>query len=306
VVLRAFGVLDVCAAGAVVMPVRWMAAAHAWLGLGVMPDGPLVGYLARSAAALYVLHGAMVLFLSLDVRRYWRLITFLAVAAVLHGAVMLGIDLAEGMPFWWTAFEGAGFAATGPSCWRLRRQVAYKGRKRTWFTHSAASLADQISTRSLMIAAMGERCWTNSRSGKGLPAPRRAPAASGVVLTSWDRTIRPSAAAYSSTSSSGRCSRPTSFSSSEIRPGERAGEEVEARQNGFENAGRTSDRLVSQPERFAGAGPGGEGGQEAQARAAAEEGDRAIGEQEVAAPGGGACSPGCPPVPGGHAPCSPS
>jgi hypothetical protein len=113
VVLRAFGVLDLCALGAVVAPLPWMAAAHAWLGLGPMPQGPLVGYLIRSASALYALHGALALFLSFDVLRYWRVITFLAAAALVHGAVMFGIDLAEGMPAWWTAFEGVGFAATG-------------------------------------------------------------------------------------------------------------------------------------------------------------------------------------------------
>ena len=113
VVLRAFGVLDLCALGAVFLPLRWMAAAHAWLGLGPMPEGPLVGYLARSASALYALHGAAVFFISFDVRRYWRLITFLAAVALLHGAIMLGIDLAERMPMWWTSVEGLGFAATG-------------------------------------------------------------------------------------------------------------------------------------------------------------------------------------------------
>ena len=113
IVLRAFGILDLCALVAVFLPLRWMAAAHAAVGLGALPHGPLVGYLARSASALYALHGATVLFISFDVRRYWRLITFLAALAVLHGAVMLGIDLAEGMPVWWTSFEGLGFAATG-------------------------------------------------------------------------------------------------------------------------------------------------------------------------------------------------
>jgi hypothetical protein len=113
VLLRAFGLLDLSALVAVFLPLPWMAAAHAWLGLGTMPEGPLVGYLARSASALYALHGALVLFLSFDVRRYWRVITFLAAAAVVHGIIMLGIDLAEGMPWWWKAFEGWGFAATG-------------------------------------------------------------------------------------------------------------------------------------------------------------------------------------------------
>jgi hypothetical protein len=59
------------------------------------------------------LHGFLILFISFDVARYARLITLLAVAALVHGAVMLGIDLAEGMPVWWTGFEGLGFAGTG-------------------------------------------------------------------------------------------------------------------------------------------------------------------------------------------------
>jgi hypothetical protein len=72
-----------------------------------------VGYLLRSASALYALHGAMILFVAFDVRRYWRLITFLALAALVHGAVMAGIDAAVGMPRPWALAEGPCFAATG-------------------------------------------------------------------------------------------------------------------------------------------------------------------------------------------------
>jgi hypothetical protein len=38
----------------------------------------------------------MIVFISFDVGRYWRLITFLAVAALIHGAVMAGIDVCPG------------------------------------------------------------------------------------------------------------------------------------------------------------------------------------------------------------------
>jgi hypothetical protein len=55
----------------------------------------------------------MIVFMSFDVVRYRPLIAFLATAALVHGGVMLGIDLAEGMPAWWTALEGPAFAATG-------------------------------------------------------------------------------------------------------------------------------------------------------------------------------------------------
>jgi hypothetical protein len=65
--LRGIGCLDLLALIAVVMPRHWMDVAHQWAGLGSIPREPIVGYLARTASALYALHGAMVLFMSFDV-----------------------------------------------------------------------------------------------------------------------------------------------------------------------------------------------------------------------------------------------
>jgi hypothetical protein len=113
IVLRIFGLFDLLALITVVAPRSWMAAAHAFVGLGDLPDAPVVGYLVRSSSALYALHGAMILYVSFDIERYRPLIRFLGVAASIHGLVMLGIDLAVGMPWFWTLFEGPAFAATG-------------------------------------------------------------------------------------------------------------------------------------------------------------------------------------------------
>jgi hypothetical protein len=111
--LRVLGVVDLLALLAVFLPLEWMAKTHSGLGLGELPREPIVGYLTRSASALYALHGAMILFISFDPHRYARLISFLAAAALVHGAVMLGIDVIVGMPLAWTLFEGPAFAATG-------------------------------------------------------------------------------------------------------------------------------------------------------------------------------------------------
>jgi hypothetical protein len=119
--LRAVGCLDLLALIAVVMPHHWMAEAHKFVGLEAIPEGPIVGYLARSASALYALHGAMVLFISFDVARYAPLIGFMAWAALVHGAVIIGIDLAEGLPALWRYGEGPAFAATGVLVMWLQR-----------------------------------------------------------------------------------------------------------------------------------------------------------------------------------------
>ncbi len=113
VVLRILGAVDSLAVLAIFLPQEWMEAAHAWLGMGKLPDQPIIGYLTRSASALYALHGAMILFVSTDVERYAPLIKFLAVAALVHGVVLFLIDLVVGMPAFWRLLEGPGIAAMG-------------------------------------------------------------------------------------------------------------------------------------------------------------------------------------------------
>ena len=53
--LRIIGTTTLLALDAVVMPYSLMNAIHKWLGLGQLPAEPIVGYLARSTSAFYVL-----------------------------------------------------------------------------------------------------------------------------------------------------------------------------------------------------------------------------------------------------------
>jgi hypothetical protein len=111
--LRVTGVIMLSALGAVVMPFGWMNSIHLQMSLGVLPDVTIVGYLTRSISALYALHGALLIFLSYDVRRYVPVLRFLAVTDAVFGGMMLGIDRAVGMPLFWMVSEGPSIVASG-------------------------------------------------------------------------------------------------------------------------------------------------------------------------------------------------
>ena len=121
--LRIVGAIDLCALGAVLMSDDAMAQVHIRLGLGELPDAPIVSYLTRSASALYALYGALFLLVAADVRRYAPLISLMAYAALILGAMLAGIDLAAGMPPYWTAIEGPSYLLIGLAMLALQRRV---------------------------------------------------------------------------------------------------------------------------------------------------------------------------------------
>jgi hypothetical protein len=106
IILRIVGVSALLALVAVVMPFSSMAKIHHWLGLGDMPDKLIVNYLARTASGLYAFLGALFLMLATDIARYRPLVRFLGLAFVVIGVTVTVIDLAVGMPLWWTCIEG--------------------------------------------------------------------------------------------------------------------------------------------------------------------------------------------------------
>jgi hypothetical protein len=75
--LRLVGVGALFALVAVFMPFSWMSGTHRWLGLGEMPTGPVVEYLARSLSAFYAVMGALCLVVSANLERYRPLVRFL-------------------------------------------------------------------------------------------------------------------------------------------------------------------------------------------------------------------------------------
>lgn len=89
-----------------VMPFAWMKEIHCQLGMGELPAGPIMGYLTRSLSGMYAMHGALVFFVSLDIRRYLPVVKCLAVLCVLFGIGLLVLDVAVGMPIFWILCEG--------------------------------------------------------------------------------------------------------------------------------------------------------------------------------------------------------
>lgn len=104
--LRICGIILLTALMPVVMPFSWMQVIHRYLGMGELPTGPIMGYLTRSLSLFYALHGSLIIFVSMDIRRYLPFVKFLAVVSILFGASMAVLDSAVGMPLKWALCEG--------------------------------------------------------------------------------------------------------------------------------------------------------------------------------------------------------
>lgn len=121
--LRLAGAVEILAFIAVVMPRSWMETAHAWLGLGEMPHGPLIMFMIRQASYTYGVHGISLWVIAANVERFRLLVLFNGLAFLVAGPVFFLIDYTSGMPLWWTvgdSFSCAGFGAA--LLWLSRRK----------------------------------------------------------------------------------------------------------------------------------------------------------------------------------------
>src|SRR5262245_40010187 len=72
--LRLAGLAEILAFMAVVMPRSWMEIAHAWLGMGEMPSGPVVMFMIRQASFTYGMHGISLWVIASNVERFRLLV----------------------------------------------------------------------------------------------------------------------------------------------------------------------------------------------------------------------------------------
>ena len=124
-VLRLTGATEILAFISVVMPRAWMESAHSWLGLGVMPEGPLLMFMIRQASYAYGMHGVSLWLLASDVKRYRTLILFNGISFSIAAVLFALIDHTAGMPIWWTICDAFGCGAFGIALLWL----TYRGRE---------------------------------------------------------------------------------------------------------------------------------------------------------------------------------
>ena len=106
VFLRVVGSASLLAVFAVAMPYEDMNSAHQWLGLGDLPDAPIVGYLARSTSFFYAMLGGLMWVLSFDLSRYRPVVCFLGWALIALGLTLFIVDITEGLPLYRISIEG--------------------------------------------------------------------------------------------------------------------------------------------------------------------------------------------------------
>lgn len=104
--LRLIGTASLLALLFVPAPYACMNDIHRLLGMGPLPDAPVVGYLARSTSAFYGLLGGLLWLVSFDLPRYRPLVIYLGASFVVLGLALAVIDTAVGLPHFWRMGEG--------------------------------------------------------------------------------------------------------------------------------------------------------------------------------------------------------
>ena len=121
--LRVTAIVLLLAVVAVFLPHAWMEAIHEWLGLGPLPELPIVSYLARSVSAMYAVAGATYWFLAGDVRRYLPFLRFAVWMTLGLAGLLTAADVLAGMPTWWTLGEVGFSLGWSLALWRLVKRA---------------------------------------------------------------------------------------------------------------------------------------------------------------------------------------
>lgn len=106
IILRISGIILITAFAAVLLPYETMADIHKYIGLGDLPDVPILDYLARSVSLFYGIHGVIVIYISFNLLRYLQILKLLCYCGFLFGIALFFIDIKAPMPEGWAFTEG--------------------------------------------------------------------------------------------------------------------------------------------------------------------------------------------------------
>ncbi len=126
IILRVVGFVGLFAIPAIFLPYSWMNTIHGHLGMGELPNAPIVDYLARSLSAFYAIVSVFTLFIARDIRRNRELLQLWTIMVIVIGLVLTGIDIAAGMPMSWTVLEGPPVVVVGVVVLWLQRRIVVK------------------------------------------------------------------------------------------------------------------------------------------------------------------------------------
>src|SRR5687768_15582464 len=127
--LRVLAILQMLTAGIVIMPLEWIDAWHAWIGLGVMSHDPMLRYVVRGGALVQGAIGVLLGVMATDVARYRPLIVTTAVIYLVSAPAFYFIDSIAHMPRFWCILDSAACVVVGSLLLALclRTPPAYDG-----------------------------------------------------------------------------------------------------------------------------------------------------------------------------------
>ena len=111
--LRLLAILQILTAGIALMPMTWIAAWHAWVGLGHLPDHAFLRYVVRGGAFVQGAIGVLIWVIATDVVRYRPLVLTVGGIYLVSGPAFYFIDSTAGMPPFWGMMDGAACFLTG-------------------------------------------------------------------------------------------------------------------------------------------------------------------------------------------------
>jgi hypothetical protein len=111
--LRVLAILQILTAGIVIMPLEWIGAWHAWVGLGVMSHAPMLRYVVRGAAFVQGGIGVLLWIMASDVARYRPLILATGVIYLVAGPAFYFIESIAHMPRFWCLLDSVSCLAAG-------------------------------------------------------------------------------------------------------------------------------------------------------------------------------------------------